>query len=156
MEQLVDYRTRLLHRFERLPAHLAEAIAAIPEAEWWLRRVPDSHNVHTLMAHVRDLESLAYLPRIRRILAEDEPKLEAFPSHRWSDPAYDPTEPMEGLLGDYARAREEEMALIRDLPSSGWSRAGCHPPTGRRTVQWWVERALAHGLEHLAEIRAAV
>lgn len=156
MEQLVDYRTRLLHRFERLPADLAEAIAAIPEPEWWLRRVPDSRNVHALTAHLRDLESLAYLPRIRRILAEDEPALQAFPTHRWSDPAYDPTEPMEALLGDYARAREEEMALIRQLPPSGWSRAGFHPPTGRRTAQWWVERALAHGLEHLAEIRAAV
>jgi hypothetical protein len=33
---------------------------------------------------VRDLEALAFLPRLRRILTEDGPRLEAFPSHHWS------------------------------------------------------------------------
>ena len=155
MEQLLDYRARLLERFERLPAEFARAIAAIPETEWWLRRAADGRSVHALMAHVRDLEALAYLPRLRRILAEDEPALQAFPSHRWSEADYDPTEPMEALLAEYARVREEEMELIWHLPPAGWSRAGFHPPTGRRTAQWWVERGLAHGLEHLGDMRTA-
>ena len=155
MEQLLDYRTRLLETFERLPSGLATSIAAIPETEWHARRAPDGQTIHALMAHIRDLETLAYLPRLRRILAEDEPTLVAFPSHQWSEADYDPAEPMETLLAEYARAREEEMELIRRLDSAGWSRAGFHPPTGWRTAQWWVERALAHTVEHLEEIRAA-
>jgi hypothetical protein len=162
MSDLNEYRSRLIARFERLPAEFAQAIAAIPEAEWWLRRAPDlsgatfaGRTVHSLMAHTRDLEVQAYLPRLRRILAEDDPHLNAFPSHRWTEADYDATEPMEALLADYARAREEEVALLRGLPPAAWSRCGFHPPTGRRTFQWWVERALAHGHEHLADIRAA-
>jgi len=158
MSDLNEYRARLLDRMERLPAQFAAVIAAMPEAEWWLRCAPGSgggHTVHNLMAHVRDVETLAYLPRLRRILAEDEPTMPSFGSHRWSQADYDATEPMEALLSDYARAREEEVALLRDLPVEGWSRCGFHPPTGRRTAQWWMERALAHGLEHLADMRAA-
>jgi hypothetical protein len=152
MEQLLNYRVLLLARFERLPVDFAQTIAAIPEAEWWLRRISGGHTIHAVMAHVRDLETLAFLPRLRRILAEEGPALHSFGHHRWRDGEYDPTEPMEGLLADYAHAREEELALVRDLTPEGWSRRGFHPPSGWRTVQWWVERALTHGLEHLAEI----
>ena len=155
MQDLLDYRARLVERVERQPRAFAQAIAAMPEAEWWLRRAGDGRTVHALMAHTRDLEALAYLPRLRRILLEEAPTLPAFASHRWSEAEYDATEPMEAQLADYARAREEEVALIRDLAPAGWARSGFHPPTGRRTAQWWVERALAHGREHLAVIRAA-
>jgi hypothetical protein len=153
MEQLIEYRASLLRRFERLPADFAQTIAAIPETEWWLRRDAEGRTVHALMAHVRDLDALAFLPRIRRILVEEGPALEAFANHRWRDAVYDPTEPMESLLGDYARTREEEMALVRGLDSQGWSRRGFHPPSGWRSVQWWVERALVHGMQHLDEVR---
>jgi DinB superfamily len=155
MQGIHDYRARLIARFEQLPTVFARTIAGIPEADWWLRRGPDGRNIHATMVHVRDLEVQAFLPRLRRILAETEPTLTAFPSHRWTDDEYDSTEPMEGLLADYARACDDSLALIRDLPQAGWARRGFHPPTGWRTAQWWVERALAHGLEHLTEIRAA-
>ncbi|MBI3760311.1 MAG: DinB family protein [Chloroflexi bacterium] len=155
MEQLLDYRARLLKRFESLPADFAQVIAAIPEAEWHRGRAPDGRTVHALMAHVRDLETLAFLPRLRRILTEEDPALEAFPSHRWSESGYDAGEPMDNLLADYARACEETLQLIRNLDSAGWSRAGFHAPNGQRTAQWWVERALTHGIGHLEEIRAA-
>jgi hypothetical protein len=155
MEQLTGYRSKLLARFERQPADFAKAIAAIPETEWWLRRNPEGRTVHALMAHVRDLDVLAFLPRLRRILDEDGPALDAFANHRWRDPDYDPTEPMEVLLATYARAREEEMALVRELDSDGWSRRGFHLPSGWRSAQWWVERALVHGMEHLDEVRRA-
>jgi DinB superfamily len=155
MPDMQEYRARMLERFEHLPGRFAFAIAAIPEAEWWLRRAADGRTVHSLMAHVRDVETQAYLPRLRRILSEDDPALPAMPSHRWSEADYDTTEPMEALLAQYAGAREEELNLLRGLSAAGWSRVGFHAPTGRRTLQWWVERSLAHGLEHLADIRAA-
>lgn len=152
---MFDYRERLLERFERLPAQFAQAIARLPETDWWLRRAADGRAVHEIMAHTRDVEVHAYLPRLQRILREDNPTLERLPSHDWSKADYDVTEPMESLLGQYAHAREEEVALVQNLGAAGWSRLGFHPPTGRRTAQWWVERALAHGLEHLGHIRAA-
>ena len=156
MKQLLEYRAELLARLARQPAELAEAVNAVPEAERTVRRVSGDYTLHQLLAHVRDLEALAFLPRLRRILTEDSPRLEAFPSHHWSLESYQPDEPMTGILADFARAREAALALLRPLPSEGWGRTGFHPPSGPRTAQWWAERIYTHAREHLDEMRRAV
>lgn len=155
MEQLHEYRARLLESLGQQPQQLADALAGVPEADWHRRRTPDGLTLHHLVSHLRDLEVLAHLPRLRRILAEDEPRLEAFPSHNWTDDDYDPTRPMTDILAEYALAREEALLLLRNLAPGDWSRLSFHPPSGRRTLQWWVERMWAHTYEHLAEIAAA-
>jgi hypothetical protein len=156
MEQLLAYRAELLDRLARQPSEFVETLAAAPGAEWARRRVPGGDTLHRAVAHVRDLETLAFLPRLRRILTEGDPAFEAFPTHRWSMERYRPDEPMTALLEDFARAREEALGLLRGLAPDGWSRLGFHPPSGKRTAQWWAERMYLHAHEHLAEIRQAL
>jgi hypothetical protein len=150
---LYDYRAQLLDRLESQPRELAAALAGVPEAEWRRRRLPEGRSPHLTAAHVRDLEALAFLPRIRRIVREDHPRLDAFPDHRWSEAQYDPEEKLAAILTGWAAARAELAALVRPLPHEAWSRLGFHPPSGSRTLQWWVERAYAHVDGHLKEIR---
>jgi hypothetical protein len=156
MKQLLEYRAELLARLARQPADLDEAVYSVPQAEWSGRLVSEGYTLHQLAAHVRDLEALAFLPRLRRILAEDYPALDAFPSHHWSMEGYRPDEPMGDILSGFARAREEALALLRPLPAEGWGRAGFHPPSGPRTAQWWAERMYTHARGHLDEIRRAM
>jgi hypothetical protein len=155
MKQLTEYRVRLLDILSRQPAELAETIAAIPSGEWSVRRTRDGSTVHQIAAHVRDLEVRAFLPRFRRILTETDPVLEMFPSHRWAADDYAPDELMTEILADFARAREEALILMRPLAPADWSRAGFHPPSGRRTALWWAERMYSHAQGHLDEIRRA-
>lgn len=156
MKQLLEYRAELLARLARQPAELAEAVNVVPEAERTVRRVSGDYTLHQLLAHVRDLEALAFLPRLRRILTEDHPRLEAFPSHHWSLESYQPDEPMADVLAHFTRAREEALSILRPLPAEGWGRTGFHPPSGPRTAQWWAEWIYTHAREHLDEIRRAV
>jgi hypothetical protein len=156
LDQLLDYRARLLALLEGQPTAFATAVASVPEAEWHQRRDGAGRTPHLAMAHVRDLEAQAYLPRIRRILAEDRPELTPFAHHEWSADDYDAAEPMTAILESWSRARTELLALVRPLDSAGWSRAGFHPPSGSRTLQWWVERAYAHAKEHLRALRGSV
>jgi DinB family protein len=153
MKQLLEYRAELLARLERQPAELAGAVNVVPEGEWTARRVSDGYTLHQLAAHVRDLEALAFLPRLRRILTEDYPALDAFPSHHWSAESYRPDEPMTDILAGFTRAREEALARLHSLPAEGWGRTGFHPPSGPRTAQWWAERMYTHVQEHVDEIR---
>ena len=156
MKQLLEYRALLLDRLARQPDELAGAVDAVSEAEWRQRRVEAGRTLHQLLAHVRDLEALAFLPRLRRVLAEDHPALEAFPSHHWSLEDYQPGEPAADILSGFARARAEALALLRPLPVEGWNRTGFHPPSGPRTAQWWAERMYVHAQEHLDEMRRAL
>jgi hypothetical protein len=153
-EQLYDYRARLLDRLEQQPAEFARVLAAIPAADWQARRDDLGRTIHHVVAHVRFLETLAFLPRIRAILDDDNALLIAYPTHHWADEYYDPAEPMPAILTEWSRARAELVALLRPQAAAGWTRTGFHPPSGARTLQWWAERAYNHAREHLDSLAA--
>jgi len=156
MKQLLEYRALLLDRLARQSAELAEAITAVPAAAQHQRRVEDGYTLHQILAHIRDLEVLAFVPRLRRILTEDHPVLDAFPSHHWSEADYQPDEATDKILNDFAQAREAALALLRPLPPEGWNRTSFHAPSGPRAAQWWAERMFTHAQEHLEEMRRAL
>jgi hypothetical protein len=149
---LYDYRARLLARLESVVGEIGEAIAVIPERQWRTRR-GDGRSPHLILSSLCAVERLAYLPRLRRLIAEDLPTLKNFDPDRWQAGQYDPTIPMAALLADYAGLRESELQLLRALSPAGWARAGRHPAFGLRTVQWWAERILEHSMIHLRELR---
>ncbi|MDW8326095.1 MAG: DinB family protein [Anaerolineales bacterium] len=155
-QQLHEYRVLLLRRLEQQPTEFAALADALPEAEWHARRVANGATLHQIAAHVRDAEALAFWPRIRRILSEESPHLEAFPEYRWAtDKTYHPEEPLQHIIAAFARTRAEALATLKNLNTEDWSRTGFHPPSGLRTVQWWVERMLNHARDHLEAIRQA-
>lgn len=154
-DQLFDYRARLLARLESQPSESAAQLAGIPEPEWYRPRGTDRRSLHWVLAHVRDLETQAFLPRVRRIQSEERPMLTAFPTHDWSDGDYRPDEPLTDILAGWSQARAEIVDLLPSPVSPAWSRTGFHPPSGQRTLQWWAERIYGHAREHLAVLTSA-
>lgn len=154
LDQLFDYRARLLARIEIQPAEIAARLAGIPEPEWYQPRGTDGRSLHRILAHVRDIETLAFLPRIRRILSDERPVLTPFPTHNWSDGDYWPHEPMTDILAGWSQARAEVVDWLPSPASPAWSRTGFHPPSGQRTLQWWAERIYGHAREHLSILGA--
>lgn len=150
MSELIEYRAELLKRLMAQPPLVVQTLGAITQRPQAPADTPNQ--LHFMVAHIRDLEGLAFLPRIRRILTEDRPELEAFASHRWSAASYDPTRPLPDLLREWQQLRADAVSVLQGLPAAAWSRLGFHPPSGWRTLQWWVERLYAHVREHVAEI----
>jgi hypothetical protein len=153
-DHLLDYRVGLLDALEAQPAEYARAVLAWPEAEWFTPRDGLGRGPHQMTAHVRDLEVLAYLPRLKQMLERDDAELIAFGSHHWTAPAYRPDEPLAEILRGWAEARAEMVRLLRAGPREIWSRRGFHAPSGWRTVQWWVEQAYRHARQHQADLAA--
>ena len=153
MDLVLEYRAALLARLEAQPEQFVTAIAAIPAADWHRPFLTDGRSVHLSAAHVRDLEMLAYLPHIRRMLREDRPTLTGEAHHTWSAAMYDAGEPMTDILASWSQARTELLAWLRPLPPADWARLGFHPPSGNRTVQWWAERAYNHARGHLHAVQ---
>jgi len=49
---------------------------------------------------------------------------------------------------------DELCAVLGGAPREAWSREGNHPELGRGlTLQFWVERSLAHIKEHLLDVK---
>ncbi len=153
-QQLHEYRVFLLQHLERQPAEFVALVDALPEAEWHVRRVADGATLHQIAARVRDTEALAFWPRLQRILAEESPHLDAFPNHRWTQ-TYHPEEPLRHIIAAFTHTRAEALAVLKNLNPDDWSRTSFHPPSGLRTLQWWVEQMYHHARAHLEAIRSA-
>jgi hypothetical protein len=137
LDELNEYRRRLLERMEAVGAavlaHAGERAAASPgEAAAWL-------------GHLAALQDGLFLPVFRQFLAGEQ-ALEGDTTPPAEPPA---AADFPRLRGQFARDWVEMQALLRPLPARAWSRSGRHPRAGVRTLQWWLERCLAHAARHV-------
>lgn len=151
-EALEDYRRQLLdHYLDQVQvyrAHLspleASAIrAAIKPGEW---------SPHQLLFHVRTVDQQAYGPRLERILREARPLLEDFDESAWMAAHYDPAELPQAILDEWEDVRRRYAGQLAAAPPEAWSRTGRQTYWGERTLQWWVERAIAHAEDHRRQL----
>jgi len=152
MEELKAYRARLIEQAGEQPARLKARLEAFGAGALHAPLEPGGWNPHQVVSHVRDVELHAFLPRIRSMLAEEQPLLPYFDEGEWMATHYDPHEPLEELLGAFAGARRDLLAALAAAGEAGWSRDGRHPTQGVRTVQWWFEYSVKHTEEHLRQL----
>ena len=155
MEQLNEYRQRLVERLEAATREFVAAVQAVArpksplEAGGW--------NAHQIAVHTRDTHALVYGLRIRRTLAEENPLFENFDGEKWMAENYNGDEPLASILDGLTASVRETVASLRGLAPAGWARSSRHATLGEGfAVQTWAERALAHIEEHLASVRRAV
>ncbi|MBI5715240.1 MAG: DinB family protein [Chloroflexi bacterium] len=155
MDQLYDYRARLLDRLESIPDEIAQAARAVTPEK--LRRPKPSGKMspHQIVARLRNMEKHAYSARLQKIITEESPSMETFPIERWEAEHYDPSETVESILNEYVAIRQNELQLLRALSPRDWNRSGRHNTFGLRTVQWWAERSLEYATLQLRELRNA-
>ena len=111
--------------------------------------------IRVLVGHLADAE-MVLSHRIRRILAEDHPKLALWDEHAFIDGGmYGCTEgstlqpPMGGDLAMIHTTRNWLCALLMQLDESHWDRQGLHPDKGPITVREIANQNCWH-LEHHA------
>ena len=150
MEQLNEYRTRLLDRLEKSARDFRSAVQSAQEArpvhaeEW---------SAHQIAVHTRDVEQMVYGARIRRSIAEENPLFENFDGDAWMAEHYDANEPLASILDGLVDSVLQTVAILRALPPEAWTRPSRHETYGAGfSTQTWVERSLAHIEEHLMAV----
>lgn len=150
MEELLEYRQGMIKKIAKAPGLIEAAIARIKDQTNPLET--DGWNIHQVVAHMRDVNQHVYLPRLHRIIEEDDPMFENFDGEAWMAEHYQPGEPIQKLASEFAEQCRLSTEWLNSLPPEAWNRPGQHPAFGRHTLQWWVERTLAHIAEHLAQL----
>ena len=130
-------------RFAEIPSRLVEAArAADPEppapGEW-----PPSDVVRHLIA----VEEEVWQPRLRQLIAEDEPRWAWVEPDRWLE---SPDASLDELLTVYAARRIATLALLGELGDGGWEKTGVHATFGRLDAAGLLRRAIDHDDEHIA------
>lgn len=152
MKELIEYRTNLIERLVAAAGEFRNECLAVSEPHTPLE--PGGWNTHQLAVHTRDVGQLVYGARVRRTAEEMNPEFENFDGEDYMTGHYSAGEPLEDILNSLVEEVESLAGLLRALPAQAWARPSSHVMLGRGlTLQFWVEKALAHIEEHLGTIR---
>jgi len=146
-------RTALLERYRTGSDAVDAALAGITGEE--LDRVPHDGGwtARQVAHHLADSEAMAYT-RLRRLLADDDPRIAGYDEPRWAERLhYD--RPIGEALAVMQAVRAASLALLEALAPDEWERSGIHSESGAYSVDRWLEIYAAHPHEHATQIRAA-
>jgi hypothetical protein len=152
MNETLEYRKILLDRLLATAYEFRDRCLQLKDVNAALD--PNGWTYHQMIAHVRDVEQHVYGLRARRILNEAAmPIFQNFDADAWMMEHYDPHEPAQKMLADFTVRIAELINILSELPVEAWSKPGRHVQLGEKTLQWWVERSLAHIEEHLDVVK---
>lgn len=114
----------------------------------WRAPAPGEWSVGEVVRHLVHGERDTFLPRLRRMLAEDRPRFDPR-SPGGADPA-----DLATLLAAFERARTQSAAILADLDPAGWRREGLSPSRGLLTIAEYARTMSEHDTEHLRQIQA--
>jgi hypothetical protein len=144
---------------EGTPAVLAGVLAAVPPS-WWDAAPGGGWSPRTVVEHLLDVEDIAFVTRIRRIVEEDDPFITSIDPSARLEASADPGRPVKQLVDALARRRADDAAWVRSLPPLRLDRTGTHDTAGtisaRQLVHYWGTHDLVHLSQLLAAVRACL
>src|SRR5262245_9510093 len=109
------------------------AIAGLSPEQAKARVGPGRWSIAQLVAHLLDAD-LVLADRMKRVIAEDEPLLQAFDENRWIDRLGSQEMPIEEAVNLLIANRQWMTRLLRHCTEADFGRAGIHTEAGRKTL----------------------
>jgi hypothetical protein len=136
---------------EGTPAALRALIGNAPAAALE-RPLDEGWSAKHVVAHLLDVQSVAFTDRMRRIVAEDRPLFQLIdPSQRLEELGYQ-SWTVERLLNEFDRTRAGDVAFLRSLSPDDLQRIGQHQEAGEVSVSDLAHYCAVHDMMHLAQI----
>lgn len=109
-----------------------------------------------VVEHLLDVEDVAFVQRIRRIVEEDDPFIRSLdPTARLEAGGYGDLSLTE-VLAELRQRRAADVAWVRTLTPEQLDRAGTHDTAGTITAGQVVHYWATHDLVHLGQLVAAL
>ena len=146
-----DRPEALLANLRSTPAAIATLSAALPEQAWKKTPAPAEWCLTEIICHLRDVEREVTLPRIRKLLTEQNPFLVGEVTDVWVKERQYARQDGHQALADYTSARKEALRLLEGLGSE-WSRPARHAIFGPTTLQELIGFTAGHDRAHVQQI----
>ncbi len=121
--------SELLERFRRGAEMVAVSITGAAGAELDWAPEPGKWSIRKIVAHLADSEVVA-TTRFRHVIAEENPKLEAYDQNAWAEKLDYDRRKTSQALESFRRIRAENYELLKDLPVESVRSSG-HPCRAR-------------------------
>ena len=142
----------LIDQYEQGSERVKAAIKGLSSAD--LRRVPDpawnvgKWTIAQVLVHLQDAET-AFADRVRRIVAEENPTLQAWSENQFAERLHYDDQSAEDAAALIDLTRKQLTRVLRKLPDSDFQRTGTHSQAGRQTAADVLGRAVWHLDHHL-------
>ena len=136
----------------RTSMRLSALVRGLSDERLSARPLLGEWSVREIVCHLADTEVIRSY-RVMKILAEDQPGIEAYDEVVWAKAlALDLRDPGT-LLRSFRRLREAFLDLLARAPVGAMERAGFHAEYGPITVAQLTGHTVDHDLLHLAQIK---
>jgi hypothetical protein len=143
-----------------LPAILTGNLAAIAcllrNSGWRRPPAEEGWGGVEIACHLRDYECEILQPRLRQMVAEENPFLSPVSSDTWPEERRYARQDGETALRGFIAARRETIALLGSLGAESWSRPARHAVFGPTTLAEQVRFVARHDLLHIEQMRASL
>jgi hypothetical protein len=146
-------RRTLIDRYREGIAEVNDAVRGAPAEELDRRPAPDEWSARQVAHHLADSETMSTI-RLRRLIAEPEPLLQAYDEAEFARRLHY-ERPIETSLAVFGAVRTSNLELLETLSEDEWQRTGMHSDDGPYSVETWLRIYAAHGHDHAEQIRRA-
>lgn len=141
----------LLANLRSTPAAIATLVASLSPDAWRSQPAPAEWCLTEIICHLRDVEREVNLPRIRKLMAEENPFLAGEATDRWVEERHYAKQDGSQALTDFVVARKEALDLLNGLQSE-WSRTARHAIFGPTSLLELTGFVAGHDRAHVQQI----
>lgn len=149
MEELYEYRRRLIDRYRAVADDLAKTLESRLQVGLNTSQEDAESSPKAVIAHLYFVERGIFFPFLQKIMDEELPCLYITQSLYEAQEDSEQSAAPHAVLEKFQQLRTQQVGLLLNLPSEVWNRCARHNTYGVRTFQWWVEQSLAHVEGHL-------
>ena len=127
---------------------LSAFVTALPEDKLNRRRGADFWTLAEHVSHLAQVQPLL-LERLQRFLAEDRPEFAPYIPGDDEEEERPPEMEMTAALAEFARCRQQQLALLEKADDAAWQKTAIHPEYDLYTLYILTRHILMHDHWHM-------
>lgn len=132
-------------------------VRSLSEPVWNFKPGPERWSIKEILGHLADVDDKIYLPRLKRIVAEQYPFLPSIDQEELVRQGGHQEQSSAELMARYKKARQATIQFLQSTSDSDWERTGQHEEYGKLVFGQIVrERMRWHDQKHLEQIKRNV
>lgn len=147
----IESTSSLMAVLRSTPAVLESELGRRSEQEFDIKPGSLEWSMKEVICHLRDVELELNIPRIKRILNQDNPLILGEDTDRWAIERNYSSQNGSSALGSFINARKETLALLADLTNE-WDRSARHSIFGSYKLRELVGVIAGHDKNHIQQI----
>lgn len=143
---------RELDIYEAGASILRGSVAGLSRHQLRSHPIPGTWSIHQIVTHLTDCE-LVFSDRIKRVVAEENPVLQAFDENKWMQTLGVESRPTDECLELLDLTRRQTARILRELSPTAFARTGNHSEAGPLSLHDIVAKANWHLEHHLGFLK---